>query len=566
MRKGIRLNALFLFSVISLLSMNVMGNDKVIGNYSVDRERTLKEGEKIMKMHGSKEEQAFFPVIIESFPPELHVTKDSRFSLINSNENLREAVVSGKWSIVSPGKLLFTGSDASKTKVQTFDKGLKILIGEKENKGLYVYFNKDQKSKAIDVATSSNIPYTGTFSSDNRFNDVIKFYNDNTYFKSSSSGMSQGYSQGTYEYFKQGNKEFVKLKTRSFVRTFELEKLKNTTGINGFILRGKGEVRGVSYKESASWISATDKDNYTGIVNDTPHLGFWSYKQNSKTPDVYIDPNQGYFEKTGFGRDRKLKKTGSMKPDYTSLPFKLDYVDKKKNSKLGIVEFVSKDVMKISLGKVNQQRPRSFNRFQYLYRAEKPSFNSCKTVNVNASKCVRKSAFGGDIELAGTKLFIETVDSCLALLEDYSGEVYNFVTENIERIVEDKITLVNGVQKAEGSAMLANQDPPTFRLNMLSALPKLKEPADTKKWCSAIIAHDAYHSYLYKENKPKRDNNSINDAELYESWAGKTSELSANQYMLKVAKGLKISKESENYIKNQNGEHMSLRTEENLIW
>lgn len=136
------------------------------------------------------------------------------------------------------------------------------------------------------------------------------------------------------------------------------------------------------------------------------------------------------------------------------------------------------------------------------------------------------------IAIDGDKKYKSHVSKCLNLIKSRSIEDYDFIVKYIGIIKQNP-----------KSGMQAWKSPPIFLLSDKSAFHSLT-------WCASAIAHDAYHSYLYQQNKPVGGGHPP-----YESWGGFSAERKCNQYQISVMRKIGSSESDIKYLEGQDGTH-----------
>jgi hypothetical protein len=86
-----------------------------------------------------------------------------------------------------------------------------------------------------------------------------------------------------------------------------------------------------------------------------------------------------------------------------------------------------------------------------------------------------------EIKIKGSEKFQNTVSNALTLLEIKSPATYQVVTNYI-----------GVIEQSEHSGMQVEKTPPVFGLNDRSAFYSVT-------WCAGVIAHDSFHSKLYRD-------------------------------------------------------------------
>lgn len=117
------------------------------------------------------------------------------------------------------------------------------------------------------------------------------------------------------------------------------------------------------------------------------------------------------------------------------------------------------------------------------------------------------------ILITGSESFKNRTGECLDLLFERYRESYKFVLKHVGVIAQSKT-----------SGMVAWHNPPMYQMSNTTANYSLT-------WCASSIAHDAYHSFLYKKFRPK---SGARTPERY--WADFKAEKFAINYQKRVAK------------------------------
>ncbi|WP_049630670.1 hypothetical protein [Cellvibrio sp. pealriver] len=148
--------------------------------------------------------------------------------------------------------------------------------------------------------------------------------------------------------------------------------------------------------------------------------------------------------------------------------------------------------------------------------------------------CANASA----IEIEGTPKYKKQVEACLGLLERKASAEYEFIRSHIGIIAQNK-----------RSGMRAWEVPPRYQMSDTTAFYSVT-------WCAGTIAHDAYHSYLYKKHAAiNGENNGNGEKPAYELWGGKSAEKEAIEFQLKVMKKIGASAHEINYLTSLDGTH-----------
>jgi hypothetical protein len=141
-------------------------------------------------------------------------------------------------------------------------------------------------------------------------------------------------------------------------------------------------------------------------------------------------------------------------------------------------------------------------------------------------------AFSHSIDIEGNEKYRKQVKSCLDLLALKAKKEYELIENNV------------GVISQHGkSGMRAWENPPLYQMSDKTAYYSLT-------WCAGTIAHDAYHSFLYKKH-------SLNNGKRtpYNKWAGFSSEKQATDFQLKVMKKIGASPHEVDYLRTLDGTH-----------
>jgi hypothetical protein len=136
------------------------------------------------------------------------------------------------------------------------------------------------------------------------------------------------------------------------------------------------------------------------------------------------------------------------------------------------------------------------------------------------------------IEIEGSLKYRKQVEGCLNLLSKKAKIEYKMIKDNIGIISQ------NGK-----SGMRAWENPPRYQMSDRTAFYSLT-------WCAGTIAHDAYHSFLYKKYSPVGGGKPP-----YEKWAGISSEKKSIDFQLSVMGKIGASGHEINYLKSLDGTH-----------
>jgi len=136
------------------------------------------------------------------------------------------------------------------------------------------------------------------------------------------------------------------------------------------------------------------------------------------------------------------------------------------------------------------------------------------------------------IEVEGSLKYKGQVEGCLDLLSKKAKSEYKLVKDHI------------GVISQNGkSGMRAWENPPRYQMSDTTAFYSLS-------WCAGTIAHDAYHSFLYKKYSP------IDGGKPpYDKWAGTSAEKKSIDFQLSVMKKIGASNHEISYLKSLDGMH-----------
>lgn len=145
---------------------------------------------------------------------------------------------------------------------------------------------------------------------------------------------------------------------------------------------------------------------------------------------------------------------------------------------------------------------------------------------INAQFTRKKIAIEGDSK------YKNQITKCLNLIRNHSKEDYSFVVKHIGII-----------KQHPKSGMFAWKSPPVFQMSNKSAFHSLT-------WCAGGIAHDAYHSYLFRENKVEGEK-----YPPYETWGGFSAEKKCIQYQISVMRKIGGSESDIKYLEAQDGTH-----------
>jgi hypothetical protein len=136
------------------------------------------------------------------------------------------------------------------------------------------------------------------------------------------------------------------------------------------------------------------------------------------------------------------------------------------------------------------------------------------------------------IAIEGDSKYTAQVSACLNLIKENSKEDYKFIIKHIGIIKQNP-----------KSGMEAWKSPPVFLLSNRTAFHSVT-------WCASAIAHDAYHSYLFKVNKVEGEK-----YPPYETWGGFSAERKCNKYQISVMRKIGGSEYDIKYLQDQEGTH-----------
>ena len=136
------------------------------------------------------------------------------------------------------------------------------------------------------------------------------------------------------------------------------------------------------------------------------------------------------------------------------------------------------------------------------------------------------------MNINGSAAFESQVSSCLDVLFENYPHAYKFVNKHIGIIAQSRI-----------SGMIAWNQPPIYQMSSKTANYSLT-------WCASTIAHDAYHSFLYKKHRPK---NGSRTPERY--WADFKAEILSIIYQIRVAKKIGAPQYELDYLDTLDGKH-----------
>ena len=136
------------------------------------------------------------------------------------------------------------------------------------------------------------------------------------------------------------------------------------------------------------------------------------------------------------------------------------------------------------------------------------------------------------IVIEGDSKYKAQVSTCLNLIKENSKEDHEFIIKHIGIIKQNP-----------KSGMEAWKSPPVFLLSNRTAFHSVA-------WCASAIAHDAYHSYLFKANKVEGEK-----YPPYETWGGFSAEIKCNKYQISVMRKIGGSEYDIKYLQDQDGTH-----------
>lgn len=157
-----------------------------------------------------------------------------------------------------------------------------------------------------------------------------------------------------------------------------------------------------------------------------------------------------------------------------------------------------------------------------------------KFVFWNEENAVINEVYTGShsINIEGSERYRKQVKSGLDLLASKAKKEYEFIENHI-----------GVISQHEKSGMVAWENPPRYQMSNRTAFYSLT-------WCAGTIAHDAYHSFLYKKHSPQNGKRTP-----YNKWAGFASERQAIDFQIKVMKKIGASSHEIDYLKSLDGTH-----------
>lgn len=136
------------------------------------------------------------------------------------------------------------------------------------------------------------------------------------------------------------------------------------------------------------------------------------------------------------------------------------------------------------------------------------------------------------IDIRGDDEYRNRVSSCLDILASKASEEYEFIEKNIDVI-----------SQGEKSGMFAWETPTRYQMSDRTAFYSVT-------WCASTIAHDAYHSFLYKMYILEDGTQPS-----YQEWAGFSAEKEAIKFQLKTMEKIGSATNEVEYLKGLNGTH-----------
>ncbi len=152
--------------------------------------------------------------------------------------------------------------------------------------------------------------------------------------------------------------------------------------------------------------------------------------------------------------------------------------------------------------------------------------------DVVLSKAKAPNAASHTISIRGNANYVQQVNLCLDTLASRSKQDYDFVVEHIGIISQNS-----------RSGMIAWENPPRYDMSDQTAFA-------SAPWCASTIAHDAYHSFLYKKFKT-----SPTKRTEYDLWGGFDAEREAIAYQLQTAIRIGSPPHEIDYLKSLDGTH-----------
>ncbi|MEL6110262.1 MAG: hypothetical protein AAFU85_30000 [Planctomycetota bacterium] len=146
-------------------------------------------------------------------------------------------------------------------------------------------------------------------------------------------------------------------------------------------------------------------------------------------------------------------------------------------------------------------------------------------------------------KIEGNQRFVEQVGSAMKLMKDKTPRVYDLIQKNVAIVKQGK-----------RSGMWAFRDPPTFEMADPTAFYSIT-------WCAGSIAHDAFHSKLYRDYLDAKGRPVPNAV-----WTGREAELKCLSFQLDVLEKVGASRREIEHCRAQNGEHFDIDKDGNYEW
>jgi hypothetical protein len=119
------------------------------------------------------------------------------------------------------------------------------------------------------------------------------------------------------------------------------------------------------------------------------------------------------------------------------------------------------------------------------------------------------------------------IDALNLLKRDAKATDYAVVKNDLDKI-----------KQHDASYVIPGESPITFYISRLTAFSPYYDKDNALFWCASAIAHDAYHSKLYKESPYK----------AIEDYTGREAERQCCEFQLKVCEDIKASKDIIGYM------------------
>lgn len=146
-------------------------------------------------------------------------------------------------------------------------------------------------------------------------------------------------------------------------------------------------------------------------------------------------------------------------------------------------------------------------------------------------------------KIEGNERFVEHVGAAMKLIKEKTPRVYDLIQSHVAI-----------VKQAKRSGMWAFRDPPTFEMADPTAFYSVT-------WCAGSIAHDSYHSKLYRDYLDAKGDPVPSDV-----WTGREAELKCLSFQLDVLQKIGASEHEIKHCRAQDGQHFDIDKDGKYEW